>query len=100
MEKLDKLVKIKRNEKGQILPGQKSLNPEGRPKGLTIKERIRLYLKEHPDAEDKIVEHFVKNNRELLWQMLEGKPSQGIGQAADLEPLVFVNYGDTQQLPT
>lgn len=78
---------IKRGEKGQFLPGT-AAGP-GRPKGKTIKERVREYLEEHPDDMAAFVDHFVKENRDLAWQMLEGRPSQGIGQADDLAPLIL-----------
>ena len=53
-------------------------NPKGRPKGKTIKEMVRDWLIEHPNDMKAFVEHFVKNNRELAWQMLEGRPPQDI----------------------
>lgn len=72
----------------QFQPGQ-SGNPAGRPKGTSIKDRVRKYLEEHPDDMAAFVNHFVKDNRDLAWQMLEGRPSQGIGQADDLPPLIL-----------
>ena len=65
---------IRRDEKGLFLPG----NPPGpgRPKGKTIKERVMDWLEEHPDDMSAFVEHFVKKNRDLAWQMLEGRPHQ------------------------
>ncbi len=63
-------------------------NPAGRPKGsISIKDKVRQYLENNPKDVEDIVKHFVKDNRELMWQMLEGRPSQGIGQAEDLEAL-------------
>lgn len=77
MDELDKLDKKPlRGKKGHLLPGQPSLNPAGRPKGKTIKERVREYLEEHPGEMSAFVKHFVKTNRDLAWQMLEGRPSQ------------------------
>ncbi len=59
---------------GKFIPG----NPGGgRPKGsFSIKEKVRQYLEEHPEDMDKFIEHFAKENRELAWQMLEGRPKQ------------------------
>lgn len=73
---LDKLAENKplRNEKGQLLPGQ-TANPHGRPKGKTIKERIREFLEDNPEKMDAFVKYFAEESRELAFQMLEGKPS-------------------------
>ena len=50
-------------------------NPNGRPKGsISIKDKIRQHLEAHPEEVEEIVQHFVKENRELMWQMLEGRP--------------------------
>ncbi|MDO8094434.1 MAG: hypothetical protein Q6360_13230 [Candidatus Brocadiales bacterium] len=65
-------------------------NPAGRPKGTSIKDRVRKWLDEHPDDMEAFVKHFVKESRDLSWQMLEGRPSQGIGQAEDLPPLPLI----------
>lgn len=51
-------------------------NPKGRPKGSSIKDRVRQILENDPAEMDKFVLHFVRKNRELAWQMLEGKPRQ------------------------
>ena len=48
----------------------------GRPRGKTIKERVREWLEDHPDDLQAFVEHFVKENKELAWQMMEGRPHQ------------------------
>lgn len=58
-----------------FMPGQ-SGNPSGRPKEKTIKERVRDWLEEHPDDMQSFVQHFVKRNRDLAWQMMEGRPAQ------------------------
>lgn len=60
---------------GTPFPKGVSGNPGGRKKGSkSIKTMVREYLDEHPEQVDKIIWHFVNNNRELMWQMLEGKP--------------------------
>lgn len=66
-----------RDEKGRLLPGTPP--GPGRPKGsVSIKDKVRQYLESHPEEVEAIVEHFVKNNRELMWQMLEGRPQQDV----------------------
>ncbi len=52
----------------------------GRPKGsISIKDLVRKHLEENPEDLKEFVEHFIKKNRELAWQMIEGKPSQDVG---------------------
>lgn len=77
-------------------PGQ-SGNPNGRPKGKTIKEMVREWLDEHPDDMKSFVEHFVKDNRDLAWQMMEGRPAQGVEHSGkDGKDLVIniISYKD------
>ena len=66
-----------------FLPGV-SGNPKGRPKGKTIKEMVREWLEENPDDMKAFVEHFVKKNKELAWQMMEGRPQQDVAVSGDL----------------
>jgi len=66
------LANLKLIKKGEVR------NPHGRPKGYTIKELVRKYLDEHPDDMKAFVQHFVKENRDLSWRMLEGNPPQSL----------------------
>jgi len=96
--------KLARDENGRLIGGQESLNPLGRPKGsISIKDKVRQYLESHPDEVEKIVEHFVKTNRELMWQMLEGRPYQDIVSGGEKLPTpilnVFTNHSDNQDKP-
>lgn len=82
-EKKQRKAKSLKNLK-PFKPGQ-SGNPAGRPKGsISIKDKIRQHLENNPDEVEEIVRHFVKNNRELMWQMLEGRPSQDVGVTGEL----------------
>jgi len=60
---------------GRPFPKGVSGNPAGRPKGsFSIKDRIRQHLVDHPEEVTNIVQYFITENRELMWQMLEGSP--------------------------
>lgn len=74
---------IPRTEKGYFIKGQAPKSP-GRPKGsISIKDAVRKHLEEHPEDFKEYVEHFIKKNRELSWQMLEGRPQQDITSAGE-----------------
>lgn len=73
-------------------------NPAGRPKGsISIKDKVRQYLEGNPEAVDEIVEHFVKNNRELMWQMLEGRPAQDLTSKGEKLPATPIYGGLSTQ---
>jgi len=68
-------------------PGQ-SGNPSGRPKGaLNLKNKIRKYLEENPGEVDQLVQHFVKKDPGLMWQMLEGRPKQNVDMDVDKDSI-------------
>jgi len=73
-------------------------NAKGRPKGKTIKELVREWLEDHPDDMKAFVEHFVKKNKELAWQMLEGRPQQDITSAG--EKIIPVPILDVSKNPS
>ncbi len=81
----------------QKKPGGKRLfqkgqsgNPKGRPKGsISIKDKVRQHLEKNPQDLKEFVHHFIKKNRELAWQMLEGRPSQDLTSGdKPFQPLV------------
>lgn len=91
---------VKRDEHGRLLPGHGLLSP-GRPVGsISIKDKIREYLQEHPEAVTQVVGHFVHKNRELMWQMLEGSPNAktDITSAGEKLPTQVIVYGETDPL--
>jgi len=75
-----------------FVPGDPRINLKGRPKRKTIKERVIDYLEEHPDDMEGFVKHFVEKNRDLAWQMLEGRPPQDITSGGEkINPLPILN---------
>lgn len=86
-------------------PGE-SGNPNGRPKGsISIKDKVRQYLEEHPEAMTQVVGHFVHKNRELMWQMLEGSPNAktditSAGKPLSVNLVQFSDPDNSAQLPT
>ena len=73
--------KAGRDLRGRFLKGQAPKSP-GRPLGsISIKDRVRQWLEENPDDMSDFVKHFAKKNRELAWQMLEGRPQQDVTTA-------------------
>lgn len=89
-KELDKTgTKVERDEKGRILPGQDSLNPDGRPKGsLSIKSWIKKHLEENPEKFEELCKYYMddKGMRDLLWKMIDGLPRQSIG--FDMEEMI------------
>jgi hypothetical protein len=68
-------------EQFKFKPGV-SGNPRGSShkarNGLSIRAKIVDYLEKNPMEVAKLVKHFVENNPELTWQMLEGRPPQSL----------------------
>lgn len=67
--------KPERNEKGQLLPGS-TANPNGRPKGKTMKEYAREYYMSKSDEDKKAyIEWLDEKKPGFAWTMGEGNPS-------------------------
>jgi len=66
-----------RDEKGRFIKGREKTG--GRIKGsISIKTEIIKRLEDNPEELKEVVEYFIKNNRELMWQMIEGRPPQNL----------------------
>ena len=77
-------LEIKRNPDGTIAEGSAPLNPNGRPKGKTLKEYAREYFLNLPeDAKREYLEDLEKRKPGFIWEMAEGKPKQDIGGGED-----------------
>ena len=86
MEVADKTAK---KQRGRPFKKGKSGNPKGRPPGsISIRDKVRQHLEQNPEDVKEIVKHFVKENRELMWQMLEGKPKQQMEVDVDKESII------------
>ena len=73
--------KPKRDALGRILPGSTG-NPNGRPKGKSLKEFARQYLMGLSD-EEKIT--YLKNlPSDIVWRMAEGNPHQTSDETVDV----------------
>lgn len=91
MESIPENQETNRNPDGTFKEGI-SGNPAGRPKGKTIKEMVKEYLEEHPDDMRAFVQHFVKKNRELAWQMMEGSPGKAVDVTSGGKPLPILGH--------
>ena len=95
-ETVKPVVRENRQENGQF-GKDNNANPAGRPKGRTIKERIREYLEDNPEEMLAFVEHFVKDNRALAWQMLEGRPPQDVTSGGEKLPTPILRLDTTDK---
>lgn len=68
---------IERDALGRILPGQGALNPNGRPKGKTLKEYARDWFLNMTDEQKMAYLIALEEKRPAFaWSMAEGLPSE------------------------
>lgn len=76
---------LERDEQGRLLPNQSSLNPNGRPKGKTMKEYAREYFLLKSDEEKKAYIDYVEEKKPgFAWEMGEGKAKQDMEISGEL----------------
>jgi len=63
-------------------------NPNGRPKGKTLKEFAREYLENLPD--DEKIEYLASLPTEIVWKMAEGNPSTNTDITSNGEKIVIM----------
>lgn len=89
-----------RDEKGRLIPGHPNISP-GRPPGvISITAAIRKRLSEHPELVDQLVEYYIndKDQKSLLWQMLDGRPRQDVTSGDEKLPTPILSiFADVQR---
>ncbi len=83
---MDEGVKQAKKQSDYIKPymwkkGQ-SGNPNGRPKGKTLKEFAREYLQTLPD--DEKVDYLASLPTDIVWKMAEGNPKNDVEVSGEL----------------
>jgi hypothetical protein len=74
-----------RNPDGTFKPGV-SGNPNGRPKGKTLKDFAREFLSNLSDEEK--MDYLSALPKEIVWKMAEGNPAQDLTTGGDkFEPI-------------
>jgi hypothetical protein len=72
-------------------------NPNGRPKGKTLKEFAREYLESLPD--DEKIDYLASLPTEIVWKMAEGNPQTDVtSKGEQINPMPIL--GNITNVPT
>lgn len=89
---------IIRDEKGRIVAGSASLNPDGRPEGsISPITRVKQIFQENPEKFKEFIENYIEDpaNRKHIVEMIDGKPKQDVTSAGEaLQPILVQFLGD------
>ncbi len=88
-----------RNPDGTFGPGNNA-NPNGRPKGQTLKEFAReYYLLKSPEEKQAYIDKVEEKRPGFAWEMAEGKAQQDVTSGGQAIAMTIVNYGDSDTPP-
>lgn len=78
-------------------------NPNGRPKGKTLKEFAREYLQSLPD--ERKIEYLATLPEDIVWKMAEGNPANATdltskGERIVVMPSELITKNDTDKKPS
>lgn len=79
----------------QFGPGNNA-NPNGRPKGKTLKEFAREYLQSLPD--DRKIEYLATLPEEIVWKMAEGNPQTDVTSGGEKIIPVPIYGGESKKI--
>lgn len=92
-----------RDEKGRFVEGHPGHPKAGRPAGkISILAKVKDFLYENPKKMEELVQDYINNpdHRQLLFQMIDGRPRQDVTSAGEKLPtplLMHVRDNDSDK---